>query len=112
MAVVHADERSAAGGFTGVARTTGAAVSPMLAGFLFAHPSLINVPFYIAGILKIVYDLLLYCKRTGCTVLTGNSTSAFAGSEGKGNRRIDLVGIDFFRPRALDRLVEPREQLG
>lgn len=60
MAVVHADERSAAGGFTGVARTTGAALSPMLAGSLFARPSLINVPFFIAGTLKITYDLLLY----------------------------------------------------
>lgn len=60
MAVVEPAERSAAGGFTGVARTTGAAISPLLAGFLFARPSLINVPFFIAGSLKIVYDLLLY----------------------------------------------------
>src|ERR1700720_1724750 len=60
MAVVPAEERSAAGGFTGVARTTGAAISPLLAGFLFARPSLINAPFFIAGTLKIVYDLLLY----------------------------------------------------
>src|SRR4029077_13887071 len=34
MAVVPAEERSAAGGFTGVARTTGAAISPLLAGLL------------------------------------------------------------------------------
>ena len=60
MAVVEARERSAAGGFTGVARTTGAAISPLLTGFLFARPGLINLPFYIAGTLKIVYDLLLY----------------------------------------------------
>jgi predicted MFS family arabinose efflux permease len=60
MAVVHPEERSAAGGFTGVARTTGAAISPLLAGFLFAKPSLINIPFFIAGALKVVYDLLLY----------------------------------------------------
>jgi MFS family permease len=60
MAVVPPEERSAAGGFTGVARTTGAAVSPLLAGFLFARPSLISAPFFIAGTLKIVYDLLLY----------------------------------------------------
>lgn len=60
MAVVKATERSAAGGVTGVARTTGAAISPLLAGFLFARPALINLPFYIAGSLKIVYDLLLY----------------------------------------------------
>ncbi|HET8967302.1 MAG TPA: MFS transporter [Candidatus Acidoferrum sp.] len=60
MAVVPVEERSAAGGFTGVARTTGAAISPLLAGFLFARPSLISAPFFIAGTLKIVYDLLLY----------------------------------------------------
>jgi MFS family permease len=60
MAVVSAEERSAAGGITGVARTTGAAISPLFAGFLFARPSLINVPFFIAGTLKILYDLLLY----------------------------------------------------
>jgi MFS family permease len=60
MAVVPADERSAAGGFTGVARTTGAAISPLFAGFLFARPSLISAPFFIAGALKIVYDLMLY----------------------------------------------------
>jgi MFS family permease len=60
MAVVPADERSAAGGFTGVARTTGAAISPLFAGFLFARPRLISVPFFIAGALKIVYDLMLY----------------------------------------------------
>jgi len=60
MAVVPPEERSAAGGFTGVARTTGAAISPLFVGFLFARPSLINAPFFIAGALKIVYDLLLY----------------------------------------------------
>jgi MFS family permease len=60
MAVVPAGERSAAGGFTGVARTTGAAISPLFAGFLFARPSLISLPFFIAGTLKIIYDLMLY----------------------------------------------------
>src|SRR5882762_6172139 len=60
MAVVSPEERSAAGGITGVARTTGAAISPLFAGFLFARPSLINIPFFIAGSLKILYDLLLY----------------------------------------------------
>jgi MFS family permease len=60
MAVVSPEERSAAAGITGVARTIGAAISPLFVGFLFAHPALINVPFYIAGALKIIYDLLLY----------------------------------------------------
>jgi hypothetical protein len=60
MAVVSPEERSAAAGVTGVARTTGAAISPLFVGFMFARPALINVPFFIAGTLKIAYDLLLY----------------------------------------------------
>jgi len=60
MAVVDPDERSAASGITGVARTTGAALSPLFAGMLFGQPSLISVPFFIAGSLKIAYDLLLF----------------------------------------------------
>lgn len=60
MAVVRPEERSAAGGITGVARTAGAAISPVFAGFLFSHPALIDVPFFIAGALKIAYDLALY----------------------------------------------------
>jgi predicted MFS family arabinose efflux permease len=60
MAVVPPEERSAAAGITGVARTTGAALSPLFAGLLFSHPSWINVPFYVAGTLKIAYDLLLF----------------------------------------------------
>ena len=60
MAVVAPAERSAASGITDVARTTSAAMNPLFAGTLFAHPSLMNTPFYIAGGLKIVYDLLLF----------------------------------------------------
>jgi len=65
MAMVSAEERSAAAGITGVARTTGAAISPLFVGFLFARPRLISVPFFLAGTLKIVYDLLLYRKFVG-----------------------------------------------
>jgi MFS family permease len=60
MHVVAPDERAAAAGVTGIARTTGAAISPMLAGPLLAVPALIGVPFLLAGGLKILYDLLLY----------------------------------------------------
>src|SRR5437870_4720872 len=60
MAVVRPEERSAAGGITGVARTAGAAISPIFAGFLFSRPALIDIPFLIAGTLKIAYDLVLY----------------------------------------------------
>jgi len=60
MAVVHPNERSAASGITTVARSLGAAISPTLAGYLLADPRLISVPFFIAGSIKILYDLLLY----------------------------------------------------
>ena len=60
MAVVDPDERSAAAGVTGVARTTGAALSPSITGALMSYPLLLNVPFYLAGGLKIFYDLALY----------------------------------------------------
>ncbi len=49
MAVVSPDERSAAAGVTGVARTTDAALSPVIAGPLFASPALMGVPFFLAG---------------------------------------------------------------
>ncbi|MCC7354707.1 MAG: MFS transporter [Anaerolineae bacterium] len=60
MAVVSPDERSAAAGITSVARTTGASLSPVLTGLLLANPVLFSVPFFLAGGLKIVYDLTLY----------------------------------------------------
>ena len=60
MAVVAPDERSAAAGVTGVARTIGASLSPVFAGLLLANPALLGLPFFISGGLKIVYDLTLY----------------------------------------------------
>lgn len=60
MAVVEPDERSAAAGITGIARTTGASLSPVVTGPLLANAALLSLPFFLSGGLKIVYDLLLY----------------------------------------------------
>jgi predicted MFS family arabinose efflux permease len=60
LAVVEPDERSAAAGVTGVARTTGAALSPSLTGLLMSTTALLSVPFFLSGGLKIIYDVLLY----------------------------------------------------
>ncbi len=60
MAVVAPDERSAAAGVTAIARSVGSAVSPALTGLLFSIPALFNLPFFLCGGLKIIYDLLLY----------------------------------------------------
>jgi MFS family permease len=68
ISVVEPDERSAAAGVTGIARTTGAALSPIVAAPLVASASLASLPFFLAGGMKIVYDLLLYrAFRSGRT---------------------------------------------
>lgn len=59
MAVVEPDERSAASGVTTIARSVGAAIAPSLSGALLAT-SLISAPFFIAGGLKIIYDVALW----------------------------------------------------
>jgi MFS family permease len=60
MAVVAPDERSAASGVTAIARSVGAALSPSLTGVFLSIPTLLSAPFFLAGGLKIIYDLLLY----------------------------------------------------
>jgi len=60
MAVVAPDERSAASGVTAIARSIGAALSPALTGLLFSIPALFSAPLFLAGGLKIIYDLLLF----------------------------------------------------
>lgn len=60
MAVVDPDERAAAAGVTGIARTVGASLAPLLAGPLYAAPALAGVPFLVCGVLKIGYDLALW----------------------------------------------------
>lgn len=60
VAVVDPDERSAAAGVTAIARSIGSALSPSLTGLIFSIPVLFSTPFFFAGGLKIVYDLLLF----------------------------------------------------
>jgi MFS family permease len=60
VAVVSPDERSAAAGVTAVARTTGASLSPVLWGLMQANPALAGGPFVAAGLLKLLYDGLLF----------------------------------------------------
>jgi MFS family permease len=60
MAVVQPDERSAAAGVTGIARTVGASISPSISSVLVAGAATAAIPFFLAGGLKILYDLLIY----------------------------------------------------
>ncbi len=59
-AVVPAAERSAANGVTGTARQLGTALAPLCVGPLLATAALTSVPFFVAGGLKIIYDLALW----------------------------------------------------
>jgi MFS family permease len=65
MAIVAPDERAAAAGVTGIARSLGVAVSPLVAAPLYLSATLVGAPFVIAGGLKVVYDLLLYRRFRG-----------------------------------------------
>lgn len=60
MAVVAPDERSAASGVTGIARSIGSSISPSLTGIFLGVPGLFSLPFFLCGGLKIIYDLLLF----------------------------------------------------
>ena len=61
MAVVQPEERSAAAGVTGIARSVGSTFGPTLTGLMLrAGAGWFSMPFFIAGALKIAYDLALY----------------------------------------------------
>lgn len=77
MAVVHPDERSAAAGVTAVARSVGASISPLLATIFIGSAAMMSLPFFVAGGLKVVYDLLLY--------------RAFANSEVQAKKQEEIV---------------------
>jgi len=59
--VVTPDERSAAAGLTTFARTAGSALAPAITGALLSG-AFLSAPFFLAGSLKIGYDLALYFR--------------------------------------------------
>ena len=60
VAVVDEDERTAAAGFTNISRNVAQSVSPSIAGYILQSISFLAAPFLFGGILKIVYDILIY----------------------------------------------------
>jgi len=59
MAVVDPDERTAAAGLTNVARNAATALSPTVTGWALSVAAL-GLPFFIAGGIKVVYDVLVF----------------------------------------------------
>jgi MFS family permease len=87
MAVVEPDERSAAAGVTGIARSVGAAAAqqgaaPLYGAALFAG----GLPLVIAGGLKIVYDVLLYRSFRSLSEHRGAGASATSAPNREGAR--------------------------
>src|SRR4051794_17508798 len=60
VAVVNEDERTVAAGITNISRNVAQAVSPSIAGYILQSVSFLAAPFLLGGLLKIVYDVLLY----------------------------------------------------
>jgi MFS family permease len=61
MALVAPDERAPAAGLTTAVRGLAQSVSPVLTGIALAHAAF-GLPFFVAGGLKIVYDLALFAR--------------------------------------------------
>jgi predicted MFS family arabinose efflux permease len=77
MAVVSPGERAAAASITSVPRSLASATSPLLAGYLLGLSSF-GWPLAIAGVVKIVYDLLLLatCRKVRPPEETARQRSA------------------------------------
>lgn len=67
LTLVEPDERAAAAGLTGAARTAGSAVAPAIAGVLWSSP-VSGLPLIVAGLLKSAYDLALYAVFRGTRI--------------------------------------------
>ena len=59
VAVVEEDERTASAGITNLSRNIAQAISPSITGYIIGILSL-SAPFIIGGLLKILYDIVLY----------------------------------------------------
>ncbi len=59
-AVVSPSERAAANGATATAKQLGTALGPLIAGRLFGAAAASGAPFFVCGVLKSSYDLLLW----------------------------------------------------
>ena len=95
--VVASDERSAAGGVTNIVRSIGLAVAPLPLAALTAAPSdsfAFSAPFFIAGVLKCIYDITLYIA-----FVVSSRRAAAAASDGSAGAATAVQGVsDGSRP--------------
>jgi MFS family permease len=60
VSIVNEDERIAASGLTNVSRNIAQTVSPSIIGYIFHSFLALSGPFVLGGVIKIIYDLVLY----------------------------------------------------
>jgi MFS family permease len=84
MALVAPDERSAAAGFTTSARAMAQAVAPVFSGLTMARAAM-GLPFFLAGGLKIAYDLALYFRFRGVSLPEESESVPSAPASPKAN---------------------------
>jgi sugar phosphate permease len=60
VAVVKEEERTAAAGITNISRNVAQAASPSVAGYILQSLPFLSAPFVFGGVIKIVYDVILY----------------------------------------------------
>ena len=88
---VSSDERSAANGLTSIARSVGLLISPLILAYMTAAApgsTLFNMPWFVCGLLKVVYDLTLYASFQAGWY----STPPQPEKEGKGERGVREPG--------------------
>lgn len=60
VSIVSEDERTAASGLTNVSRNVAQTVSPSVIGYIFQSFLSLAGPFVLGGVIKIIYDVVLY----------------------------------------------------
>lgn len=96
-AVVASDEKSAANGITGIARSVGMSLAPLAVGYLSTKPvgsTLFDSPFMIAGVIKCFYDVILYgLYLHDATMTAGETTNDRLQLEEGGQGRQELQAV-------------------
>ena len=60
VVIVKPEERVASAGIANVSSNLSQSVSPSISGYFIQFATMISAPFLVSGVLKIVYDFILY----------------------------------------------------
>lgn len=89
--IIPSKERSAANGVINVTRSVAASIGPYISTIMLFSAVFRNYPFYIAGILKIVYDILILISFQG-TSSTSDVHNSGKVTQGPGAETVTVAG--------------------